>query len=98
MGENMKFVYTLSKYREDGAIEVTATLDRSYLLTALRNNWTRWEKESKEDYEEQISFWNDCLMGILQRSDEELVKKDGWDLDDDVWGGIQLHVVKLVGG
>ncbi len=101
MDESTKVVYTLSEYKEHGAEKVTATLDKSLLIEVLEKNWPL-EKEfafqrqiSKEEHEEWISPYRESLKELMQKPDEELVSSCGQDLCDG-WGGLQLHVVKLI--
>lgn len=85
----MAYVYMLSDYGEDGAENVTATLDRSRLLALADENWP----------DEKLQAWRDRgKMGLaqhLERSDAELAEeRDGWNCHFG-WGGMQLHVIEL---
>lgn len=92
------YVYILSDYEEDGAENVTATLDRHALMSMVENNWpVHGEDEIVRDIISRCV--NEAKVGlaeILAKTDEELSgKRSGWDCQSG-WGGIQLHVVKLV--
>lgn len=97
MGEDLNLVYILSTYEENGAEDVTATLDRSCLLDMIDQNWFYEEikgsyEKRKQRHEEWITEAKDNLKILLRKSDEELVGV--WDCHDG-WGGMQLHVVRL---
>lgn len=86
-----KYVYILSDYEEEGAMHVTATLDRDKVKELLLANWK--PEDFKKDTLERASKGLDEL---LRKSDEELSKEPvfGKNLTYG-WGGPQLHVVRL---
>ncbi len=91
----MTYIYILSDYEEHGAENVTATLDRSRLLGMVEENWP-FRKGSREQHDDWIMRAKAGLEKHLQKTDKELVStRDGWNCHDG-WGGMQLHVVKLV--
>jgi hypothetical protein len=82
------YAYMLSDYEEHGSTNVTATLDRSLLLSMLDTNWAN----RSEAYRLQA---REGLTKLLARSDEDLCGADG-NACEHGWGGIQLHVIRLV--
>ena len=77
-----KYVYMLSDYGEYGSQNCMATLDRGKLYEMCGVRWP---------HEHVING----LRGVLERSDEDLDDGSGHNLTE-VWGGPQLHVIKLV--
>lgn len=99
----MTYVYTLSDYEEDGAEHVTATLNRSRLMSMVDENWPFTEEHTVTEHQRKWhrNWLTEAKNGLekhLQNADEYLAKnKNGWKCHSG-WGGIQLHVIELVGG
>ena len=85
----MTYVYILSDYGEHGAEHVTATLDRAKLMDMIDANWP---SESGDPWNEDAKAG---LSEHLKKSDEELAAKGGLNCHQG-WGGMQIHVVRLV--
>lgn len=107
-----QYVYILSDHEDYGAEHVTATLDRSKLVGMLDANWPHAPKTRVVIVgrnKDRTAIWKEVpgfvekakaeLAKIIHLTDEELAEKCGErsiSLHWGGWGGIQLHVVKLV--
>lgn len=84
------YVYILSRYQEDGAEDVKATLNREH-LPALLESYGDWVHEDTRK----------GLANLLEMSDASLAARYGNDKGshghslEHGWGGFQLHVVEL---
>lgn len=90
----MPYVYILSDYREEGAENVCATLDRNRVPELFGQNWSptpsdnpRWQKTG---FEHALAR----LAELLQKPDEELCAGGGWECSAE-FRGPQLHVARL---
>ena len=99
------YVYILSDYDEHGAENVVASLDRARLFDLVNENWptppagkdeTAAGAIAREVY--HAEWIEEGLAGLrrrLEKSDEELATGRPHNCHNG-WGGMQLHVVKLV--
>lgn len=95
-----EYVYILSDHHEYGADHVTATLDRDKLMAMVAANWPPNDGDPLEREERRWRRWiADAQAGLerlLAQSDEDLARETGGHSCQDDWGGMQLHVVRLV--
>lgn len=92
-----RYVYLLGDHDEGGTENALATLDREK-LPALLDAWMDGLKQ-KRPHDPQVAIYRDNVSSVLgtlmKLTDEELCERSPLSMTVG-WGGVQLHVVKLL--